>query len=92
MFLDTLSVAPFFGKLNNLWKGYHYLVTVVFGTRDSIGQLLLTGHDSTGRTHPILITSSEEQLRAGMPHSKVVILERRFANIKSIDVVYNSNK
>lgn len=23
-----------------------------------------------------------------MPHSKVVILERRFANVKSIDVVY----
>lgn len=23
-----------------------------------------------------------------MPHAKVVILERRFANIKSIDVVY----
>ncbi|XP_052686468.1 pancreatic lipase-related protein 2-like [Crassostrea angulata] len=80
MFLDTLSMAPFFG--------YHYLVTVVFGTRDSIGQLLLTGHDSAGQTHLIPITSSEEQLRAGMPHSKVVILERRFANIKSIDVVY----
>ncbi|XP_034312547.2 pancreatic lipase-related protein 2 [Magallana gigas] len=48
MFLDTLSMAPFFG--------YHYLVTVVFGTRDSIGQLLLTGHDSAGQTHLIHMT------------------------------------
>lgn len=28
----------------------------MFGTRDSIGQLLLTGHDSAGQTHLIPIT------------------------------------
>lgn len=36
--------------------------------------------------------SSGESLRAGMPHSKVVVLERRFADINSVDVLYKKKR
>lgn len=84
MFLDTLGTAPF--------CGYHYLVTVVIGTHDAIGQLLLTVHGTAGQTHLIPVTGSGESLRAGMPHSKVVVLERRFADINSVDVLYKKKR
>lgn len=36
--------------------------------------------------------SSGESLRAGMPHSKVVVLERRFTDINSVDVLYKKKR
>lgn len=36
--------------------------------------------------------SSGESLRAGMPHSKVVVLERKFTDINSVDVLYKKKR
>ncbi|XP_052686467.1 pancreatic lipase-related protein 2-like [Crassostrea angulata] len=84
LFLDTLSMAPF--------CGYHYLVTVVIGTHDAIGQLLLTVRGNAGQTQLIPVTGSGESLRAGMPHSKVVVLERKFTDINAVDVLYKKKR
>ncbi|XP_061175612.1 uncharacterized protein LOC133184539 [Saccostrea echinata] len=83
MYLNTQikTTAPF--------CGYHYLIKTVYGTEDSIGQIMVTMHDATGHTQQIAITNPGAHLRAGMPHTQVVVLASRFTDITSIDVLYH---
>lgn len=53
MFLNTQSAQPF--------CGYQYVVTTVYGTHDSVGQLLLTVDGSGGRGQQIPITQYTQQ-------------------------------
>ncbi|XP_078319406.1 pancreatic lipase-related protein 2-like isoform X2 [Crassostrea virginica] len=80
MFLNTQSVQPF--------CGYQYVVTTVYGTHDSVGQLLLTVDGSGGRGQQIPITQVGEHIRAGLPHSQIVAMPSRFPDVNAITVLY----
>ncbi|XP_062601983.1 uncharacterized protein LOC134263629 [Saccostrea cucullata] len=82
MYLNTQikTTAPF--------CGYHYLIKTVYGTEDSIGQIMVTVHNADGHIQQIAITNPGAHLRAGMPHTQVVVLASRFTHITSIDVLY----
>ena len=44
-----------------IFQGYQYVVTTVYGTHDSVGQLLLTVDGSGGRGQQIPITQYTQQ-------------------------------